>query len=112
MVNFEVFGDSNIAKSWKAVASDQNCLKGSILCQTTTQLSLRDNLKTVSQTTKYLLLSALSNPISRIKFEGPSLLGQAVTNLLDEIFDYLVQTVNNNPELKVPICIVFSTVLN
>ncbi len=101
MVVFEVFGDSNIAKSWKAVASDQERLKGSILRQTTTKISLRDNLKTVAQTTKFLLVSALSNPISRLKYEGASLLSQAVTDLLDEIFDFLVQTLNNNPELKV-----------
>jgi hypothetical protein len=109
MVVFEVFGDSNIAKSWKAVASDQERLKGSVLRQTTTKLSLRDNLKTVAQTTKFVLISALSNPISRLKFEGATLLGQAVTELLDEIFDFLVQTLNNNPELKVMFLILFST---
>jgi hypothetical protein len=73
MVVFEVFGDSNIAKSWKAVASDQERLKGSVLRQTTTKISLRDNLKTVAQTTKFLLVSALSNPISRLKYEGTPL---------------------------------------
>ncbi len=82
MVGFEIFGDSNVAKSWKAVASEGERLKGSVLRQTTTQHSLRDNLKTVGQTTKFIILSALSNPISRIKFEGPALLGQAVTDLL------------------------------
>jgi hypothetical protein len=101
MVAFEFFGDSNIAKSWKAVASDQDRLRGSVLRQTTTKVSLRDNLKTVAQTTKFVLVSAISNPISRLKFEGVALLGPAVTELLDEIFDYLVQTLNNNPELKV-----------
>jgi len=101
MVVFEFFGDSNIAKAWKAVASDQERLKGSVLRQTTTKVSLRDNLKTVAQTTRHLLVSALSNPISRLKFEGTALLGQSVAELLDEIFDFLVQTLNNNPELKV-----------
>jgi midasin (ATPase involved in ribosome maturation) len=104
MVVFEFFGDSNIAKAWKAVASDQERLKGSVLRQTTTKVSLRDNLKTVAQTTRHLLVSALSNPISRLKFEGVVLLGQSVTELLDEIFDFLVQTLNNNPELKVHLC--------
>jgi hypothetical protein len=103
MVNFEVYGDSNVAKSWKAVASDQDRLKGSILRQTTTLVSLRDNLKTVSQTTKYLLIAALTNPIARLKYEGVTLLGPAVTDLLDEMFDFLLQTVNNNPELKVSV---------
>ncbi len=101
MVAFEFFGDSNIAKSWKAVASDQDRLKGSILRQTTTKVSLRDSLKTVAQSTRFVLVSALSNPIARLKFEGPALLGQAVGDLLDELFGYLVQTLNNNPELKV-----------
>jgi hypothetical protein len=101
MVSFEVFCDSNVAKSWKAVAADQDRLKGSILRQTTTTASLSDNLKTVSQTTKFLLVSALTNPITRLKFEGTALLGLAVTDLLDELFDFLVQTTNNNPELKV-----------
>jgi hypothetical protein len=107
MVVFEVFGDSNISKSWKAVASDSERLKGSVLRQTTTKLSLRDNLKTVAQSTKFLLVSALSNPISRLKFEGTSLLGQSVKDLLDEIFDFLVQTINTNPELKVSHFFVF-----
>jgi hypothetical protein len=34
MVVLEVFGDSNIARSWKAVASDTDKLKGSVLRQT------------------------------------------------------------------------------
>ncbi len=101
MVVFEVFGDSNIAKSWKAVASESDRLKGSVLRQTTTQASLKDNLRTVSQTTRYLLVSALTNPITRLKYEGPAVLGQSVTELLDELFDFFLQTINSNPELKV-----------
>ncbi len=98
---FEVFGDSNIAKCWKAVANEQERLKGSVLRQTTNTASLRDNLKTVAQTTRFVLVSALSNPVSRIKFEGSAMLGQAVTNVLDEIFDFIHQTINSNPDLKV-----------
>jgi hypothetical protein len=101
MVVFEVFGDSNVAKSWKAVASEQERLRGSVLRQTTTQATLRDSLKTVAQTTRFVIISALSNPVSRLKYEGPSMLGQAVSDVLDEIFDYLQQTLNANPELKV-----------
>jgi hypothetical protein len=101
MVMFEVFGDSNIAKCWRAVANEQERLKGSVLRQTTTMASLRDSLKTVAQSTRFVLVSALSNPVSRIKFEGPVMLGQTVINVLDEIFDFLLQTVNANPELKV-----------
>jgi hypothetical protein len=101
MVVFEIFGDSNVAKSWKAVALEQERLKGSVLRQTTTLVSLKDSLRTVAQTTRFIIVSALSNPVSRIKFEGVSMLGPAVTDLLDEIADLLIQTVNNNPELKV-----------
>jgi hypothetical protein len=101
MVAYEVFGDSNIAKSWKAVASEMDQLKGSVLRQTTTLVSLRDHLKTVAQTTKFVIVSAITNPITRLKFEGASLLEQAVTERCGEIYDYLIQTLNNNPELKV-----------
>ncbi len=101
MVVFEFFGDSNVAKAWKAVATELERLKGSVLRQTTSQASLRDSLKTVGQTTRFIIVAALSNPVSRLKFEGASMLGQSVTDLLGEIYDYLLQTVNNNPELKV-----------
>ncbi len=101
MVVFEVFGDSNVAKSWKAVASDLEQLRGSVLRQTTTQISLRDHLKTVAQTTRYAIVSAILNPISKLKFEGPALVEQAVVDRCSEIRDYLLQTLNNNPELKV-----------
>jgi hypothetical protein len=101
MVVYEVFGDSNIAKSWKAVASEMDQLKGSVLRQTTTLVSLRDHLKTVAQTTRFVIVSAITNPITRLKFEGAALLEQAVTERCGEVFDYLIQTLNNNPELKV-----------
>ncbi len=101
MVVFEFFGDSNVAKAWKAVATEHERLRGSVLRQTTSQASLRDSLKTVGQTTRYIIVAALSNPVSRLKFEGAAMLGQSVTDLLGEIYDYLLQTVNNNPELKV-----------
>ncbi len=101
MVAFEIFGDSNISKAWKAVASDSDKLTGSVLRHTTTQVSLRDSLKTVAQSTKYALVAAMSNPVSRLKFEGPTMLRASVSDLFDEMFDYLLQTVNNNPNLKV-----------
>ncbi len=111
MVVFEVFGDSNVAKSWKAVASEQERLKGSLLRQTTTLVSLKDHLKTVGQTTRFIIVSALSNPVSRIKFEGVAMLGPAVSDLLDEVFDFLVQTLNNNPELKVSPLLLFTPII-
>ncbi len=103
MVTYEVFGDSNIAKCWKSVANESERLKGSVLRQTTTQVSLRDSLKTLSQSTKFALVAALTNPIARIKFEGAAMLEPAVREVLEEIYDYLLQTVNNNPELKVTV---------
>ncbi len=101
MVSFEVFGDSNIARSWKAVASDGNRLAGSVLRQTTTLVSLRDTLKTVGQGTKYILVSAVTNPITRLKYEGVAQLKVTVPDCFDELCDYLIQTLNNNPELRV-----------
>jgi hypothetical protein len=101
MVAFEIFGDSNIARSWKAVASEGGRLAGSVLRQTTTIVSLRDTLKTVAQTTKYVLVSTVTNPVTRLKYEGVAQLKVSVPDCFDEICDYLVQTLNNNPELRV-----------
>ena len=101
MVAFEVFGDSNVARSWKAVASEGGRLTGSVLRQTTTLVSLRDTLKTVGQATKYVLVSAITNPITRLKFEGVAQLKVSTGHCFDEICDYLNQTLNNNPELRV-----------
>ncbi len=114
MVAFEVFGDSNIARSWKAVASDGDKLAGSVLRQTTTQVALRDTLKTVGQSTRYILVSALTNPITRLKFEGVAQLKVAATDCYDEICDLLIQTININSDLKVntivPVTLIINTV--
>ena len=101
MVAFEIFGDSNIARSWKAVASEGGKLAGSVLRQTTTLVALRDTLKTVGQTTKCILVSAVTNPITRLKYECVSQLKVAAVDCFDEICDLLIQTINSNPELKV-----------
>ncbi len=101
MVAFEIFGDSNISRSWKAVASDGDKLAGSVLRQTTTLISLRDTLKTVGQATKNILVSALTNPITRLKYEGVAQLKVSALDCFDEMLDYLIQTANNNPDLKV-----------
>ncbi len=101
MVAFEIFGDSNVARSWKAVASEGGKLTGSVLRQTTTFISLRDTLKTVGQATKAIIISALTNPITCLKFEGVAPLKVSAGDCFDEICDLLVQTANNNPELKV-----------
>ncbi len=101
MVAFEVFGDSNVARSWKAVANEGGKLTGSVLRQTTTLVSLRDTLKTVGQATKAILVSALTNPITRLKYESVAQLKVSVSDCFDEICDLLIQTCNSNPELKV-----------
>lgn len=107
MVAFEVFGDSNIARSWKAVASDGDKLTGSVLRQTTTLVSLRDTLKTVGQATRNILVSAVTNPITRLKYEGVAQLKVSASDCFDEMLDFLVQTANNNPDLKVRLVTLF-----
>jgi hypothetical protein len=101
MLAFEILGDSNVARSWKAVASDGGRLAGSVLRQTTTLVSLRDTLKTVGQSTKFMIVSAVTNPITRLKFESIPQIKVAAVDCFDEILDLLVQTTNNNRELKV-----------
>ena len=64
MVNFEIFGDSNVARSWRAVSADSDRLKGSVLRTTSSLSLLKDSFRTVAQTTKYLIVSAISNPVS------------------------------------------------
>jgi len=112
MVAFEIFGDSNIARSWKAVASDGDKLAGSVLRQTTTQVALRDTLKTVGQSTRYILVSALTNPITRLKFEGVAQLKVAATDCYDEICDLLIQTININSDLKVNTTMPVTLIIN
>jgi hypothetical protein len=102
MVVFEVLADSNVSRSWKAVAADYERLKGSILRSATTLVLLKDSLRTVSQTTRYLLVSALSNPVSRIQYDGSEAsLRSDLNSLFDEILDSFIQTINSNPDLKV-----------
>jgi hypothetical protein len=102
MVKYEVFGDSNISRSWKAVAADSERLKGSVLRPVTTLVLLKDTLRTVSQGTKFILVSALSNPVSRLVSDGTEAsLRLELTTLFDDILDAFIQTVNSNPELQV-----------
>jgi hypothetical protein len=65
MVVFEVCGDSNISRSWKA---DRDRLKGSVLRSTTTLVLLKDCLRTVSQTTKFLIISASHFTLTNKKY--------------------------------------------
>jgi hypothetical protein len=101
MVNFEIYGDSNIARSWKAVASDSDRLKGSVLRSTTTLIMLKDTLRTVSQTTKFIIVSAISNPISRINYDGNELTFRTeLISLYDDVLDSLTQTLNRGWDSK------------
>ncbi len=102
MVVFEVLGDSNISRSWKAVAADYDKLKGSILRSVTTLPLLKDSLRTVAQSTQFILIFALSNPVSRLVPDGTDAnLRIELNGLFDEILDCLIQTVNCNPNLQV-----------
>jgi hypothetical protein len=102
MVVFEIFGDSNVARSWKSVASESDRLKGSVLRSATSLVMLKDSLRTVSQTTKFIIVSALSNPVSRIAYDGNEVtLRTDLGCIYDEILDCLVQTLNCNTELQV-----------
>jgi hypothetical protein len=102
MVVFEIYGDSNISRSWKAVASESERLKGSVLRSTTSLVLLKDTLRTVSQTTRLIIVSALSNPVSRINYTDDELTFQTdLVSLYDDILDCLTQTLNCNPDLQV-----------
>jgi len=105
MVVFEVYGDSNISRSWKAVASDSDRLKGSVLRSATSLIMLKDSLRTVSQTTKFMIISALSNPVSRINYVGDELSFRTeLVGLYDDVLDSLIQMLNSNPDLQVNLC--------
>ncbi len=77
-------------------------LKGAVLRSVTTLVLLKDCLKTVSQSTSILVISALSNPVSRITYDGNELtLRTELDSLFDEVMDLLGQTLNCNPNLQV-----------
>jgi hypothetical protein len=101
MTIFEVFGDSNVARSWRAVASDQDRLKGSVLRTTSSLAMLKDSFRTVAQSTRHLIVSALCNPISRLPFEDVSQVEPAIVECLEGILDVVIQTINTNPALTV-----------
>jgi hypothetical protein len=102
MVKYEILGDSNISRSWKAVAADSEKLKGSVLRPVTTLVLLKDTLRTVSQGSKFMIISALSNPVSKVVTDGSELaLRMELTALFEEVLDAFIQTVNCNPELQV-----------
>ncbi len=83
------------------MASDQDCLKGSILRTTSSLAMLKDSFRTVAQSTRYLIVSTLSNPISRLPFEDVSQVEPAVVECLEGILDVVIQTINTNPALTV-----------
>jgi hypothetical protein len=59
MVEYEVFGDSNISRSWRAVATDLHHLKRCVVRPLTTLALLKETLRTVDE--GFMLLSALSS---------------------------------------------------
>ncbi len=61
-----------------------------------------DTLRTVSQTTKFVIISALSNPIARLNYcEDDLTFRTDLGSLYEDIMDCLSQTLNCNPDLQV-----------
>ncbi len=98
---FEVLGDSNVSRNWKTVADYYEPLKGSIARSTTSLSALRDNLKTVSQTTELLIVAGTTNPLTNIALDNIDAMKCACADQLREIFDLLLKTLASNARLKV-----------
>ncbi len=101
MVNFEVLGDSNVSRNWKTVSDYYEPLKHSIARATTSLSALRDNLKTVSQVTQFLILASLTNPLTNSPLDHLDTMRTVCSDRLREIFDLVVKALTSNPGLKV-----------
>jgi len=101
MVNFEVLGDSNVTRNWKTVADYYEPMKGSISRSTTSLSALRDNLKSVSQTTEFLVIACLTNPLTSVPVENLDGTKTVCSDRLREIYDLVVKTLSCNSNLKV-----------
>jgi hypothetical protein len=101
MVLFEILGDSNVARNWKTVLEYYEPLKSSISRSTTSLSALRDNLKTVSQTTENLVVASLTNPLTNITIDNIDTMRTVCTDRLKEMFELLSKTLTSNARLKV-----------
>jgi hypothetical protein len=101
MVSFEILGDSNMTRNWKTVSEYYEPLKNSISRSTTSLSALRDNLKTVSQTTEHMVVASLTNPLTSIPIDNIDIMRSVCTDRLKEIFELLVKTLASNARLKV-----------
>jgi hypothetical protein len=70
MITFELLGDSNVIRNWKTVSEYYEPLKNAISRSTTSLSALKDNLKTVSQTTECLVVASLTNPLTNISIDN------------------------------------------
>jgi hypothetical protein len=98
---FEVFGDSNVSRNWKTVSDYYEPMKGSIFRSTTSLSALRDSLETVSQTTEFLIVSSLTNPLTNINVDSLDAMRSTCVDRLREIFELLLKTLSSNSKLKV-----------
>jgi hypothetical protein len=101
MVNYEILGDSNVARNWKTVADYYEPMKGSISRSTTSLSALRDNLKTVSQVTEVLIVAALTNPLTSIPVDHIEGMRTVCADRLREVYDLVSRTLTGNGTLKV-----------
>jgi hypothetical protein len=59
-------------------------------------------LRTIAQSTRHLIVSAISNLVSRLTPDGTeATLRLELTNLFEDVLDCLVQMLNCNPNLQV-----------
>ncbi len=107
MVHYEVLGDSNVSRNWKTVADYYEPLKGSISRSTTSLSALRDNLKTVSQVTEFLIIACLTNPLTNIPVDHIEGMKTVCVDRLREIYEMVIRTLTSNATLKVFIFISF-----
>jgi hypothetical protein len=101
MVNFEVLGDSNVSRNWKTVLDYYEPIKNSIARGTTSLSAMRDNLKTVSQVTQFLIIACLTNPLTNIPLDNLDNMKTVCFDRLREMFDLITKALTSNSGLKV-----------
>jgi predicted lipoprotein len=101
MITFEVLGDSNVTRNWKTVSDYYEPMRGSTSRSTTSLSALRDNLRTVSQLTEYLIMACLTNPLTNIPIDNITSTKNVCTDRLKEIFELVSKTLAANSNLKV-----------
>ncbi len=103
MVNYEVLGDSNLTRNWKTVSDYYEPMKGAISRSTTSLTALRDNLKTVSQVTEFLIIACLTNPLTNIPVDTIDGTKTVCADHLREIYDLINKVLSGNANIKVTV---------